>query len=132
MADAQGFSAAIAEFQRSVRGAAVELQKRAVAEVFTGLVQGNPVGNPSLWKRPARKGYVGGTSRRSWTIEVNGAPSGGSVIGLASVQFGDRVRLSNPVPYMDRLNEGWSRQAPPGWIQAVVERVAAKYRGGVA
>lgn len=131
MVDATQFRAAIDAFQQSVRDKAVDLQKRAIAEVFAGLVQGNPVGNPSLWKRPARKGYVGGTSRRAWRIEVGGV-LGSTVAQLGSVKLGDRVRVLNEVPYMQALNEGHSRQAPAGWIQAVVERVAAKYRGGAA
>jgi hypothetical protein len=129
MGDVAQFKAAIDKFQEAVRGTGLDLQKRAVAEVFTGLVQENPVGNPSLWKRPARKGYVGGTSRRAWTIDVGGGAGGGLGV-LGSVKLGDRVRVSNPVEYMDALNRGHSRQAPAGWIEAVVERVTAKYRGG--
>lgn len=130
MADANGFQQALKSFHDEVKAKAVELHKRLVAEVFTGLVQGNPVGNPSTWKHPAPKGYVGGASRRAWRIELNGGASGDLTV-IAGAQFGDRVRITNDASYMQRLNEGWSRQAPPGWIDAVVQRVLAKYpRGG--
>ena len=39
-----------------------------------------------------------------------------------------RVFLVNPTPYMERLNRGWSRQAPAGWIDNALRLVLNKYR----
>jgi hypothetical protein len=38
------------------------------------------------------------------------------------------VFLYNRLPYIKRLADGWSKQAPPGWIVAAVQRVLAKGR----
>lgn len=128
--DAADFKARMDTFMAAVRGGAENLQKRAVAECFNGLVLANPVGNPSLWKRPARKGYVGGTSRRSWRIGVNGPGTGNPLQELAGAKLGDRVTITNEQPYMESLNRGHSKQAQPGWIQAVIDRVVAKLQRG--
>jgi len=34
----------------------------------------------------------------------------------------DRVTIANKVPYINRLNEGHSRQAPAGFVQAAIAR----------
>lgn len=36
------------------------------------------------------------------------------------VMSGLIIYVSNPVPYMGRLNDGWSAQAPAGFIEAAV------------
>jgi hypothetical protein len=119
---------------------APELYRRIIAETFQGLVLANPVGNKALWRRNAGKppdrhqprGYVGGTSRRSWRID-RGAPTQGQVPGLdpfvalSQITPNDRVYLTNPQPYIDPLNRGHSKQAPAGWIEGVFARVGAKY-----
>lgn len=38
------------------------------------------------------------------------------------------VYISNNVPYIGRLNDGWSAQAPAGFVQAAVQRAAAAIR----
>lgn len=101
-------------------------------------------------KRRKVKGYVGGHSRKNWQItltpsavgELDGAepnarqtvnrelavvaalPVGGG--RLASVTR-TSAYLVNVVPYMENLNRGRSKQAPAGWIDAVLARVMAKH-----
>lgn len=143
--DAALFRLRLEEWKRYVRRKVTpRALKRAVAELLTGLVRTNPVGNPSFWKRP-RRGYVGGHSRRNWQItkspvapELPGAdpkPGAANIAateGYAAInalpQTTVRVFIVNPVPYMERLNRGWSRQAPAGWIDAELARVIAKLR----
>ncbi|MFY9342220.1 MAG: HK97 gp10 family phage protein [Planctomycetota bacterium] len=110
MTDAAGFKAGLDAFQQEVKAKALDLQRRMVAEVFAGVVQGTPVDT--------------GHARQGWKIEANGAAA-----TIVNIQFGDRVRVLNDVPYVEFLAKGSSKQAPPGWIQAVVDRVVAKYRG---
>lgn len=38
------------------------------------------------------------------------------------------VYISNNLPYIGRLNDGWSAQAPAGFVQAAVQRAAAAIR----
>lgn len=39
----------------------------------------------------------------------------------------DNIVISSNVPYMARLNRGWSKQAPPGFIEATIDAVMAKW-----
>jgi hypothetical protein len=148
MADARNFRLQIEDWlAREVPQRAVELQKRIVAETLTSIVQQTPVGNPTTWKRKAPKGYVGGQARRNWQVTV-GTPSrtilGGtdptgqtaSTEGFAAIgriTSPSAVWIANPLPYMQRLENGgpggagWSKQAPTGMVANAVAAVSAKY-----
>lgn len=39
------------------------------------------------------------------------------------------IWVTNNVPYIHRLNEGWSQQAPSGFVQAAVARAVQTVRG---
>lgn len=120
-----------------------EYAKRTGAKLDTvvrGVVMGlaeriderSPVGNPSIWKFPdsASPGYAGGHFRKNWQYKFGSAPdgeiegvdpSGGSA--QASIRSGVSAApgagvhyLANNVPYAERLENGWSTQAPGGMV----------------
>lgn len=149
MADARGFRLQIEDWlSRDVPERAVALQKTIVGETLTAIVQATPVGNNTRWKRnigrsgpPLPRGYVGGQARRNWQVTV-GSPSrlvlggvdangstatteGFGVIGRLTTP--SAVWISNPLPYMERLENGWSKQAPSGMVANAVAAVSAKY-----
>lgn len=110
---------------------------RVVAiECFGGVIMGTPVGNPSLWQSPAPPGYTGGTARANWQLtngapaqgEVNAADSGNAtrsavISELPRLQFTGKYTLANNLPYIERLEDGWSTQAPQGMVKLSVARV---------
>jgi hypothetical protein len=80
-----------------------------------------------------------GRARSNWTV-TNGAPArsetdnvsrspqgtidrGREVIGQH--QPGEVLYITNNVPYIGRLNEGWSAQAPANFVQAAVAQARA-------
>lgn len=140
MADASRFALELDEFAASVEVAVVERKREAVVEVLSGCVLGNPVGNPRIWKRRAPKGYVGGYSRANWQV-TNGAPAGGTVENRPAERAlsegrdrADEITLAetawvvNNAPYIVPLEyAGHSRQAPNGWVRAVVERARLRH-----
>jgi hypothetical protein len=85
-----------------------------------------------------------GNARAHWVPSV-GSPFAGAADGASyqqgvatvlSFKLGDGVLyVSNNVPYIRRLNEGHSRQAPALFIEAAVDRafakVEAKYQGRI-
>ena len=92
---------------------------------------------------PLPKGYVGGHARKNWQIrigspnvrELAGQDNGGQrtiSAGLNEIRKVKRkpVRLFivNPLPYIDPLERGHSKQAPNGWIRRAIQNVSAKYR----
>lgn len=133
------------EISVALRGDVLE-QVRAIAfEALSHVVLGTPVGNPTLWKDPDRAppGYVGGHARRNWQVGIASAPgdeiegvdpSGGAVLrdGRAVIaQYPGRQRLYivNNAPYIGRLNDGWSTQAPPLFVEAAID---VAIRAGIA
>lgn len=114
---------------RTIRGTALDL--------FSGIVMLTPVGDPDLWQSPAPKGYVGGRLRGEWQIGIDRQPQGELDIydddGAGTIKAGDRVLdgfsllrhsdiwFYNPMPYAERVENGWSTQAPQGMVGRTLE-----------
>jgi hypothetical protein len=111
------------------------LQKISM-DLFKSVILMSPVGNPDLWKHPVR-GYVGGRFKGNWQAGINSAPSGvldakdksggattGKMIGTINGKAGegDTVYLVNNLPYAQRLEEGWSSQAPGGMVALSIQK----------
>lgn len=116
-----------------------DLQALAAAAAFASLstvVLATPVGNPSLWQNPvAPPGYVGGRARGNWQVAI-GVPNdaetgrvdgGGSVTiqtgrgTVAGYRLGPLIYVFNNVPYIGRLNDGFSSQAPAGFVERAID-----------
>ncbi len=154
MADAEQFRKELEEFsEEEILGRAIKLQKRILSEVLTQVVQRTPVGNRKRWKRnieraqrglpPLPKGYVGGHARKNWQVTLNRRPtttvrgqeaSEGPTIrrGLRTITQIDKPMIgyvSNLLPYMQRLEDGWSQSAGKGTIvRDTVRMIRRKYR----
>tara|TARA_R110000822_G_scaffold137399_13_gene274912 strand:- start:2000 stop:2473 length:474 start_codon:yes stop_codon:yes gene_type:complete len=155
MTDAAQFRIDLDNFTKKVvPKQAAELQRKMALELFTVVVQGTPVGNHRRWQRnidratrglkPLPQGYVGGHARKNWQMRI-GSPmvavkSGQDKSGQQTLDAGYRVAASikskpvrlfivNPLPYIQPLEQGHSRQAPNGWIKRAIALVTAKYRG---
>jgi hypothetical protein len=65
-----------------------------------------------------------GTREQAEAGNVNTAEQGAGVVSVAATYKLEqgKVYVSNAVPYIVNLNEGSSRQAPAGFIQANVEK----------
>lgn len=147
MADARNFRLQIEDWiAREVPKRAVDMQKQIVAETLTSIVQQTPVGNNTKWKiNQGRtgpllpRGYVGGQARRNWQVTIGTPsrsilagvdPSGKASEGYAAIgriTQPSAVWIANPLPYMERLENGWSKQAPTGMVANAVATVSAKY-----
>ena len=101
------------------------------------IVEGTPVGNPSLWRNPPPKGYIGGTLRGSWNASISSPDfakrgvkdkSGAGTIAKIStvvngVDLGESFYLTNPQPYAARVEFGWSKQRPKGMVRVALAQV---------
>ena len=117
--------------------AAVREIVRGVAE---SLVEKSPVGNAELWANPDHKpkGYVGGRFRANWQYGENEIPDGelyspnsssypdaGATVeremAKVKIEAAGKVHyLANNLPYAQRLEDGWSKQAPAGMVALTV------------
>lgn len=115
---------------------------RAIAlQALTGVIEMSPVGNPDNWKYPAPPGYVGGAFRGNHTVSVNTVdPSydtakiddtgqattaaGASKIGVARNPY-QIIYIQNNLPYSEKLESGYSEQAPHGVYQVTFDSLRA-------
>ena len=113
-----------------IRGTLIEISNR--------IIKRTPVGNPSLWapsSLPAPDGYVGGSLRGAWQASKgspdftasgrvqesgSGATGAEAVLTASTVSSGDTFYLTNPLPYANRVERGWSTQAPAGMVRITV------------
>lgn len=92
-----------------------------------------------------------GRARSNWQVEIGQAASGtlesfdksgqGAIATgrkvIEGYKGGSSVNITNNLPYIERLNDGWSAQAPAGFVEkavqvgvAAIQAEAAKIVGG--
>lgn len=116
-----------------------------VVKVAEKLDLRSPVGDARYWKHKPPKGYIGGHFRANWqlgvgvrpTNEIKGVDRGGQALGriMAAVPedaAGKVYWLANNAPYAQRLEHGWSRQAPQGLVGLTVAEFQQIVRDAVA
>jgi hypothetical protein len=103
--------------------------------------------------RMSGAGYVGGRFRGAWMVSI-GAPDNslGTVLDpsgnitlvahraiLAAAKAGDVIHFRNNMPYAERLEKGWSKQAPLGIValtvvewRTIVDNVVNGIRSGTS
>lgn len=105
-----------------------------VIQLYRAVDGRSPVGDATYWTHPAPKGYVGGRFRGNWqlgdgvmpsgetgAIDPSGAETQGRILASIPAQAAGRIYyLMNNVPYADRIENGWSRQAPQGVVGLTV------------
>ena len=108
--------------------------KKIVFDVSTSVVLKSPVGDAKYWKSPPPPGYVGGRFRGNWQyglgainyttsekIDPAGQATIAAIVGKVGEQPAGEVHyITNSLPYADRLENGWSRQAPQGMVNLTV------------
>lgn len=121
--------------------------KKIAIDMLAKVVDRSPVGNPELWADPsAGNGYVGGRFRGNWqvsfdipatgetgAIDKNGGATkqAGSAVIQAFTSSVGSIYLMNNVPYAQRLEYGWSGQAPQGVVRITVAEFDAFVRKAV-
>lgn len=110
----------------------------AVVTVTTSLVSATPVGGPPTSPRDPHPGLA----RSNWQVfpgavsaaSIRPVTSAGEAISragsLAAAASPDgSFTVSNPVPYMDKLNNGSSTQAPAGFVELSIAAAQAALGG---
>ena len=129
------------EITRALDNAILEDFGETAFAMTRNLIFGSPVGNPDLWQNPASAppGYVGGHFRRNWIVSIGGFnqeeiegedQNGASTLAAARGEInsytsgrrraGPSLVIQNNVPYANRLANGWSVQADPGWVDDAI------------
>lgn len=128
------FSAQINAWIEKTKDDADKIVRYALMTLDSRLVQRSPVGDAKYWKRPAPAGYSGGAFRGAWQVSIGSPASGltgiidkdGSATiaahagAIAQAKAGQVQYLTNGLPYAQRIEKGWSRQAPVGLVALTV------------
>lgn len=97
--------------------------------IDTGQAKSNwkvSVGTPDLKNiGPHVPGEYGSTSQQNIAATLAEA---WKVLSKYDLSQGD-LFIANGLPYIIKLNEGWSQQAPAGFIQKAVQRITAEIAG---
>ena len=119
------FSSELKSFSDKALKNTDRVRRAAIIEILNGVVSNTPVDT--------------GRARGNWQTTVN-APASGDIKNVrapsavdaeARANMGelkDTVFITNNLPYISKLNEGSSKQAPARFVETEVARVAANLR----
>lgn len=132
---ANTFALDVAKFAEKAGGNVKTVVRKVAVDMLSSVVERTPVGNPTNWKNPPPKGYVGGRLRANWNaslsspdlttsprVDAAGAPTvQRGVASLTNFDGEQDIYVMNSLPYVRRIEyEGWSSQAPAGMVRVTV------------
>ena len=120
--------------------------REVIIEIATKNVKRSPVGDGNLWKTKPPKGYIGGQFRGNWfssidspvtmpefgKIDRSGQGAISEAIRVANNAAGHVYYLTNNLPYAQRLEYGWSTQAPQGMVRITMAEVDTAIKKALA
>ena len=122
--------------------AARHVVRMAAIEMVNYTITASPVGNTDLWKTDyPPKQYVGGRFRSNFFLTLGEASSAvtdqirqkGALIQQYTAtilsSYSQQYTLANNLPYAQRLDNGWSTQAPTGVTAPARLHVESKIQG---
>lgn len=119
------------EFEANVQQilkACANVQIEAATLLLERIISLTPVGNPALWKPPYwPPGYVPGTLKASWEMSLTASSRDAKtgrfttsdlLLSNHGIQTKiNNITISNRQPYAERIENGWSGQAPQGMMR---------------
>ena len=121
------FSLDINKFVQKCGTNADQVVRKTILDIGSRVIERTPVGDATYWKSKPPAGYVGGHARGSWshsvdtldtkefdTIDPSGSASNARIVASIPAKAAGKVHfIQNSLPYIQRLEDGWSRQCPP-------------------
>lgn len=140
--DFAGFSASMRARAAAVSVNADRLVRRIALVADQAIVDATPVDTGrarSNWivtldsaAGGTRAPYVEGLAGSSASANAQAAiEQGAAVVATYSGDAHREIHITNNLPYIDRLNNGWSRQAPAEFVQEALHTTAAAFNGMV-
>ena len=116
------FGDQIRQWTVKTEGKIGDVARKIALDAFAEVIQKTPVDT--------------GRARGNWQTAVNAVPTGtlesldpsgamaiaGVHAGVAGFKVGDIAYLANNLPYIMRLEEGYSKQAPSGMVRLTAQR----------
>lgn len=126
------FAADLTKFKEKTLEKASKVTEEVVFEIAKSLVDRSPVGDPSYWKKKPPAGYTGGQFKANWNYGFNLPDfSTAQIIDKVGTITLEKIQakiskeagvhyITNGLEYANRLETGWSRQAPNGMVGLTV------------
>jgi len=134
------FADQVEAFAKKTGQKVIDVRRGTALSVFGDIVTRTPVGNASAWENPGlwrslefvTGSYVGGGLRANWQASIGAPASGtvnstsestsrGSISKAAAMLRGDSpIYLTNNLPYAQRIEDGYSKQAPTGMVKVSI------------
>jgi len=115
------FAVQVKAFAEKTKGNADLIIRKASLDVFSNVVLKTPVDKGRArgnWQ-PSIGGVMGGTVEQ---LDPSGAATIASIQAMtAQFGIGEVMYLANNLPYIKRLEEGYSQQAPAGMVALTVQ-----------
>lgn len=114
-------------FKRKVIGLTEKVVRKTAFDIDNDLVQQTPVDTGR-----ARSNWLPSLNLpRNDTVEANAKPPIEPV--LSGYKIGDTIFIANNLPYIERLNNGWSKQnVTPSWVEATVQKYKRRMKQAIA
>jgi len=123
------FTVDISRFIGKCKANADILVRKTGIALYQGVTTRNPVAP-----------HNGGRSRANWRPAVNDIDlttdenikldATRAMVTFTGANSGDELNISNNLPYVERLENGYSRQAPQGMVRITVQDVKEKLERG--
>lgn len=104
--------------------------RKLIISIFSQVDVASPIGRPELWETPASPEYRPGWFKANWRVVFGNPPEQplekdargkGDIAHGYKYEFGMVTHILNNTPYAQRLAEGWSTQAPIGWVETAIK-----------
>lgn len=129
-----GFADDLRKFAATVDDRQNAFVREVIGQVSLSLILKSPVGDPDLWKNKAPVNYEPGRFRANWMLgiddvndttseerDIDGGATLDRIVGSVPINAAGHVYyLTNSLPYADRIENGWSTQAPAGVVALTV------------
>jgi hypothetical protein len=120
-----GTSKRIRAFADSIPERGNDVKKAFAKEFLTAVVPATPVKSGK-----ARSNWMVGVGKKNAATRSQVSRSGDVALTqgariISGAKVGQAIHISNNLPYIQRLNEGWSAQAPAGFIERAYQSAKA-------
>ena len=111
-------------YDKKVYGLMDKVTRKVVLDVQSDLSKATPVDTGR-----ARSNWLPsvGLPNSTTTTSTNGSP----MPSFAGYKVGMSLFISNNLPYISRLNEGWSKQAPAMFVEKAVQKAVNRIKEAV-
>lgn len=117
------FVSDIRRFVVRTRAAQNTIVRAATIELFSSVVLTTPVDTGRA--RGAWSASVGAPLLRdNGRLDKGGSQAVAEIMQKTPAGAGQETFLSNPLPYIERLENGWSKKAPDGMVRISMDRVS--------